>query len=446
MRSGDPPALLVDLYELSMAQAYFDEQLFGRATFELSIRSLPPERNYLVTAGLDDALAWLDGMRFEADDLDYLRTLERFTDGFLEYLGNLRFDGEAHAIPEGEIVFAGEPLLRVTGPLPAAQLAETYLINQVHFQTMAASKAARVVQSARGRPVIDFGLRRAHGTDAGLKASRSQYLAGVAATSNVLGGRTYGIPVAGTMAHSYVSAHATEMEAFRAFTRSYPETVLLIDTYDPREGARNVVRLARELGDDFAVAGVRIDSADRATNVEAVRDILDEGELRTVQIFVSGGLDEHAIERLLDEGVKCDGFGVGTKMGTSADAPSLDAIYKLVEYEGRGMAKLFDGMATIPGPKQVFRRSRGGSYESDVVGRADEEMEGHRLLVPVMREGQRLAGEFADLEAARERCRTALGRLPERLQALNPARPAYEVIISPGLQADADRFRRNQVA
>jgi len=443
LRSGDPPALLVDLYELSMAQGYFDEGLFGRATFELSIRSLPPERNYLVAAGLDDALAWLEGMRSKADDLDYLRTLERFTDGFLQYLGSLRFDGEAHAIPEGDIVFAGEPLLRVTGPLPAAQLAETYLINQVHFQTMAASKAARVVQSARGRPVIDFGLRRAHGTDAGLKASRSQYLAGAVATSNVLAGRTFGIPVAGTMAHSYVSAHTTELEAFRAFTRSYPDTVLLIDTYDPREGARNVVRLARELGDDFAVAGVRIDSADLAPNVEAVRELLDDGELRAVQIFVSGGLDEHAIERLLDAGIRCDGFGVGTKMGTSADAPSLDAIYKLVEYEGRGTAKMSDGMSTIPGPKQVFRRSQQGLYESDVLGRADEELEGQRLLVPVMREGRRLAGDFADLEAARERCRAALGQLPERLYELKPARPAYEVIISPGLRAEAGRFRRN---
>ncbi len=442
MRYGAPPALLVDLYQLSMAQAYFNEGMFGRATFELSVRGLPPERNYLVAAGLDDALGWMAGMRFEAADLDYLRTLERFTDGFLEYLRGLRFDGEAHAIPEGEVVFAGEPLLRVTGQLPVAQLAETYLLNQIHFQTMAASKAARVIRSARGIPVIDFGLRRAHGTDAGLKASRSQYLAGAAATSNVLAGETYGIPVAGTMAHSYVSAHDSEIEAFRAFTRSYPDTVLLIDTYGPQEGARNVVRLARELGEEFAVAGVRIDSGDLARNVEAVREILEEGGLCTVQIFVSGGLDEHVIKRLLEAGVRCEGFGVGTKMGASADAPSLDAIYKLVEYEGRGTAKIPEGVATIPGPKQVFRRIRDGLYDGDVVGRADEEIEGRRLLEPVMSGGRRLEGDFADLEAARERCRVALGRLPERLHTLTPGRAAYEVIISPGLRADAVRLRR----
>ena len=291
-----------------------------------------------------------------------------------------------------------------------------------------------------------MGLRRAHGIDAGLKASRSQYLAGTAATSNVLAGKIHGIPLSGTMAHSYVSTHDSEMEAFRAFVRSSPDTVLLIDTYDLTEGARNVVRLARELGEEFAVDGVRIDSGDLATNVQEVREILDEAGLRAVKIYVSGGLDEHAIERLLEAGVRCDGFGVGTKMGTSADAPSLDAIYKLVEYEGRGTAKVSDRVDTIPGAKQVFRRSGDGLYEGDVVGRPDEEVEGRRLLEPVMREGRRLAGDFADLEAGRERCREGLERLPERVHALTPARPGYEVTVSAGLQADAREFRRDHRA
>ena len=429
-----------------MAQAYFDEGLLAAATFELSIRRLPPERNYLVAAGLDDALTWLESFRLDIGQIDQLRAGGRFTEDFLEFLGGLRFEGDVHAIPEGEIVFAAEPLLRLTAPLPMAQLAETCLLNQIHFQTLAASKAARVVRSARGRPVIDFGLRRAHGSDAGLKASRAQYLAGVSATSNVLAGSRYGIPVSGTMAHSYVNVHESELDAFRQFTSIYPKTVLLIDTYDTIEGARNVVRLAQEMGEGFAVGGVRIDSGDLDADSRAVRAILDEAGLGRVQILLSGGLDEHAIDSLVESGVPVDGFGVGTRMGVSADAPSLDAVYKLVAYDGRGVAKLSTGVATIPGPKQVYRHVHDGRYEGDVVGRAGEDLSGRPLLVPVMRAGRRLQRDFSDLESARERCAAALGRLPERLHSLEPADPPYEIAISQGLRDDAESYRRGVVS
>ncbi|NIU35139.1 MAG: nicotinate phosphoribosyltransferase, partial [Gemmatimonadetes bacterium] len=357
-----------------------------------------------------------------------------FSDGFLDWLRDFRFTGEVHAAPEGTPLFADEPLLEVVAPLPEAQLAETFVMNQVHLQTVLASKASRVVHAAEGRSVVDFGLRRMHGTDAGLKAARAFHVAGLAATSNVLAGHVYGVPVTGTMAHSYIQAHDDEMEAFRAFAELYPETILLVDTYDTLEGVRRVVELARELGDEFRIRGVRLDSGDLGELAKQSRKILDEAGLRDVEIFASGGLDEDEIRRLVRAGAPIDGFGVGTGMGVSNDAPALDIAYKLTHYAGKGRLKLSPGKKILPGRKQIFRIEEGGRAVRDVIGRADEELPGRPLLRKVMEGGERLPEARESLDAARERAREERARLPEELRALEPADPPYPVQVSEELR------------
>ena len=432
-------ALFADLYELTMLQSYFERGLEAPAVFELFARSLPPERNYLLACGLADALDWLEALAFGPEALAALERLG-FPARFLDRLAGLRFRGDVYAVPEGTPVFAGEPLLTVEAALPEAQIAETYLLNQLHFQTLAASAGARVVEAAAGRPVADFGARRAHGEDAALKAARALRIAGMASTSNVAAAARYGIPAAGTMAHSYVQAHGGDLPAFRAFAATHPGATLLVDTYDAIEGVRAAIALAREPGAPRPGA-IRIDSEPLAELAAEARRLLDEAGLTETRIVASGGLDEYRVAALVRAGAPIDAFGVGTRIVTSASAPSFDAVYKLVAYGGEGRVKRSPGKATLPGRKQVFRRrdARGFALR-DVLARADERMEGEPLLAPAMRGGERLEAGAEPPERARERAASEIARLPERLRRLEPASPPYEVEVSAALRADAARL------
>ena len=338
-----------------MLQAYLEHGMHAPATFELFTRRLPPNRNYLVAAGLDAALDYLEYMCFEDAEIDYLESLERFSPEFLDYLRGFRFSGNVDALPEGTPFFANEPLLRVQAPLPEAQVVETRLLNLVQLPTAVASKAARVVAAADGRSIVDFGLRHAHGADASLAASRAAYIAGVQATSNVAAGHACGIPVAGTMAHSFVQAHDREREAFRRFMATFPGAALLVDTYDVESGVATVIELVRENGGP-APAAVRLDSGDLAAHARRTRRQLNDAGLTQVRIIASGNLDEHEIARLVADGAPIDSFGVGAALAVSEDAPCLDVVYKLVAYDGRGRMKLAAQKTTLPDPKQVFRQ------------------------------------------------------------------------------------------
>jgi len=430
----DNAALLTDLYQLTMLQAYWREGMEEEAVFSLFARRLPARRNYLLACGLDSVLSYLEHLRFTEASVGYLRGLGVFCEEFLSWLLRFRFVGDVWAVPEGTPIFADEPILEIAAPIAQAQLVETFVMNQVHHQTVVASKAVRVVEAARGRSVVDFGLRRMHGTDAGMKAARAFHVAGLAGTSNVLAGQVYGIPVSGTMAHSYIQAHEREMDAFRAFAGLYPETVLLVDTYDTLEGVRRVAELASELGEEFRVRAIRLDSGDLAELAMASREILDAAGLSRVEIFASGGLDEDEIRELLDRGAPIDGFGVGTGLGVSKDAPSLDVAYKLTAYAGRGRLKLSPGKPIRPGRKQIFRQEEGGWAVRDVLARWDEEHLGRPLLAKVMEKGQRLEAGRVSLEASRQWAREEIEQLPERIRALDPAASPYPVEISETLE------------
>jgi nicotinate phosphoribosyltransferase len=432
-------ALLTDLYELSMIQAYWRERLHEEAVFSLFVRRLPSSRNYLLACGLDEVLRYLEVLRFGEHARSYLASLPYFSADFLRWLEDFRFTGDVYAVPEGTPVFAQEPVLEVVAPLPQAQLIEAFAMNQVHLQTLAASKAARVVHAASGRPVIDFGLRRMHGTDAGLKNARAFFIAGVAATSNVLAGHVYGLPLSGTMAHSYIQAHDRELDAFRAFAATYPQAILLVDTYDTLEGVRRVVELARELGPRLQVRGVRLDSGDLAQLAAAARRILDGAGLRQIGIFASGGLDEHAIAALIAGAAPIDGFGVGGAMGVSDDAPVLDIAYKLTAYAGRGRLKRSPGKRILPGRKQVFRMEDGEGAKGDVIARFDETLPGRPLLRKVMQRGERLPEGREDLGSIRARASAEICMLPATIRALQPAAPGYPVTISDALCRDEER-------
>ncbi|MEJ2034089.1 MAG: nicotinate phosphoribosyltransferase, partial [Deltaproteobacteria bacterium] len=355
-RNENSPALLTDLYQLTMLQSYFEHGMEETAVFEFFIRKLK-KRNFYVAAGLEQALVFLENLRFTAEELEWLAGQPQFTKEFVDYLANLRFTGEIHAMPEGTVFFPNEPILRVTAPMPQAQLVETRLINLLHFQTVIASKAVRMRLAAPDKTLVDFGLRRAHGAEAGLLAARASYLAGFDATSTVLAGQLFGIPISGTMAHSFVEAHDEEIASFEHFAESLPESVmLLIDTYDTVEGARKAVALAPKLKNrGIGIKGVRLDSGDLSELARKVRRILDEGGLPEVKIFSSGSLDEYILKEFVEADVPIDGFGVGTRMDTSADAPYTDSAYKLQEYAGRARRKLSEGKATWPGRKQVYR-------------------------------------------------------------------------------------------
>ena len=434
--SGDDGlTLFSDLYQFTMLQAYFEERMTEPAVFSLFVRRLPRNRNFLVACGLDTVLDYLESLRFTQQDLDYLHTLKIFSDRFLTWLAEFRFTGDVHAVREGTPVFANEPILEVEAPLPEAQLIETFLLNQIQLQTMLASKAHRVVTAARGRSVIDFGARRMHGIDAALNAARAFRIAGVNATSNVLAGKRFGIPVAGTLAHSYIQAHGDEAAAFRAFADLYPDTVLLIDTYDTLAGVERVIELAKELGEDFKVRAVRLDSGDLLDLSRRVRVALDGAGLANVQIFASSSLDEYKIDKLVSAGAPIDGFGVGTAMGVSADAPYLDIVYKLTSYAGEGRVKLATDKPVLPGRKQIFRMADGEHDTGDTIARADEDLPGRPLLQQAMRDGKRLIPPTRDLDETRCYAAEQIARLPDGVRGLPEADPQYPVEISPKLNA-----------
>jgi nicotinate phosphoribosyltransferase len=430
-------ALFTDLYEITMAASYFREGMREPATFSLFVRKLPRGRAFLIAAGLEDALNYLRGFQFSDEAIQYLRSFHQFDPAFLDYLQALRFTGQVRAVPEGTAVFADEPLLEVTAPIIEAQLVETAVMNLCHFQTLLASKAARSVIAARGRPVVEFGLRRTHGLDAGMKAARSAFIAGVAKSSNVLAGRYYGVPPTGTMAHSYVSAFPHEIDAFRAFARAFPtSTILLIDTYDTVAAAHKAVEVAKEMeAEGRWLDGVRLDSGDIVTLSKEVRRILDEAGLDYVRIFVSGGLDEETVEEFLEAGAPIDAFGIGTRMDVSADAPYLDMAYKLVRYGERYVLKTSPGKETWTGEKQVYRfRARDGRFVGDVIALRDEPPAAagaDPLLRTVMQSG-RLVAPHPPLAAVREHCAAQVAALPQELRRLrNPG--SYPVSYSEGL-------------
>lgn len=437
--------LLTDLYELTMLDAYRRQGMEAAASFEFFVRKLPPCRNFLVAAGLAQVVEFLETARFTEEELAWLERTGRFAPETIERLRAFRFTGDVDAMPEGTVFFADEPVLRVTAPLPEAQLVESRLINLLHFQILIASKAARMVLAAPGKILLDFGLRRAHGAEAGLLAARASYLAGFTGTATVPAEPLFGIPIYGTMAHSFVQAFGSEREAFEAFARSRPKSlILLIDTYDTEAAARLVVEMAPELAArGTPVAGVRIDSGDLAAHARAVRAILDAGGLREVKIFASGGLDEQLLARHRAEGVPIDGYGIGTSLTTSTDWPALDCAYKLVAYAGEPRRKRSEGKATWPGAKQVWRRRANGRMVGDRLGLAEERQEGEPLLVPVVRGGKRV-GPLPWLEEARARCARELEALPEPLRHLEPAEPPYPVEPSEALRALAAACDRRQ--
>ena len=429
-------ALLTDLYQLTMAQGYYQSRRLGRATFSLFIRSYPNNRGYFVAAGLGDVLAFLEDFSFDAEAIDFLHSKRLFADEFLDFLPQVRFTGEVWAIPEGRIFFKDEPILEVTGPMVEAQIVETFLINQINLQSLIAGKAARCVHTAGGRGVVDFALRRAHGIDAGMKVARSSYLAGFSATSNVLAGKTYGIPIVGTMAHSFVTSFECEIDAFRAYVTSFPDnSILLIDTYDTVAGARNAVEIADEMAaKGQRLQGVRIDSGDLAKLAIEVRKIFDQAGHRDVKIIGSGGLDEYDIADYSAANVPYDSYGVGTKMGVSADAPWSDMAYKLVEYDGRAVLKLSPGKSSWPGKKQVFRlQDDQGRLRRDIIALRSENVPGGEpLLKKVMADGK-IAAPLPGLDHHRAVFLDEFKRLPDPIKAVrNPA--TYDVAYSRGLQ------------
>jgi nicotinate phosphoribosyltransferase len=433
----NPPsgALLTDLYQLTMLQTYVEQGMEEPAVFEFFIRKLPPRRNFLLAAGLEQALEYLETLRFTDRELDWLKTGGRFPAPFVDYLARLRFTGDVHAMPEGTVFFPDEPVLRVIAPLPQAQLVETRLINLLHFQTVIASKAARLVLLAQGKPLIDFGLRRAHGAEAGTLAARAGYLAGFAGTATVSAGVQFGVPVYGTMAHSFVQAHVDETESFERFAKSHPDNVvLLLDTYDTEAAAGKVTALAPRLTrQGITIKGVRLDSGDLADHARKVRRILDAGGLPHVTIVASGNIDEAALRRLVEVKAPIDLFAVGTHVTTSSDAPYADCAYKLQEYAGRPCRKRSEGKATWPGRKQVYRQyGPDGRMAGDVITLEGDRQEGTALVQPVMQGGKRLAPPrpLADMRAATA---AELSRLPEPLRTLQDG-ASYPVQISRALQ------------
>jgi nicotinate phosphoribosyltransferase len=439
--------LLTDLYQLTMLQTYFAVGMRDTAVFELFVRKLPESRNFMVAAGLEQALEFLENMRFGEEELEWIRASGLFKADFAEHLASLRFTGDVHAMPEGTVFFPNEPLLRVTAPMPEAQLIESRLLNLVHYETVVATKAARSVLAAPGKQLVDFGLRRAHGAEAGMLAARASYIAGYTGTATVLAAARYGIPVFGTMAHSFIEAHENETQAFEDFARAFPKgTVFLVDTYDTETGVKKVAALAPRLArEGIAIKGVRLDSGDLVDLARSARQILDAAGLQKSVVFASGNLDEYVIAKLLAAEAPIDGFGVGTSLTTSLDVPSLDAVYKLQEYAGRARRKRSTGKATWPGRKQVYRHYAGdGKFGHDLVALESDRQDGEPLLVPVMRAGRR-TGPPEEIAAMRGRVERQLAALPPALRSLDAAAP-YRVEIAEGLRALADELDREMEA
>jgi nicotinate phosphoribosyltransferase len=436
------PALLVDLYELTMAAGYFEHGVDARATFELFVRQLPRERSYLVASGIDAALEYLECLRFTEEDVRYLRAQPAFrtvSDPFFEHLRRFRFSGDVDAVREGTLVFAEEPILRVTAPVEEAQIVETYLLSVVNFETLVASKAARVVRAAGRASVLEFGTRRAHGPEAGLRAARAAYVGGCAATSNVLAGMRYGLPIAGTAAHSWTQIFPSERRSFEALVETFPDTaILLIDTYDSLAGAEIAATLGRP------VSGVRLDSGELLEKSRHVREILDRHGLHETQIVASGDLNEHKIQELVANGAPIDSFGVGTDLATSRDVPALSVVYKLVEFvrdrQVHYTTKFSEEKVYWPGRKQVFRFSQAGRFHHDLLARAEEEYpEAVPLLEPALRAGKRVIAR-EPLAEVRARSMANLGQLPEPYHALRDA-PLYPVEKSAALDRLLEEVR-----
>ena len=427
--------LLTDLYQLTMLQGYWHEGMAETAVFELFVRKLPAGRNFLIAAGLAQALDYLEHLAFSEEEIAFLHDSGFFDARFLDQLASLRFRGDVDAMPEGTVFFPNEPVLRVTAPLPQAQLVETRLINLIQFQTLIASKAVRCVLAAPGKTLVDFGLRRAHGSEAGLLAARAAYLAGFTGTSNVQAGSAFAIPIFGTMAHAYIMAHDDELAAFRGFALSQPDNVvLLIDTYDTLAAVDKVISLARELAPkNIAIKAVRIDSGDLASLATEVRHKLDQAGFPQIGIFASGDLDEYALRRFQREAIPIDGYGVGTKLTTSSDAPYLNCAYKLQEYAGLPRRKVSSGKQTWPGSKQVYRqRDSDGVLVEDILTTKGDVREGEPLLQPVMRQGKRLS-PHESLPSIRMRVVEELASLPSPIKALETP-VSFEVEISEALQ------------
>jgi nicotinate phosphoribosyltransferase len=444
--------LLTDLYQLTMLQGYFDQGMEETAVFEFFVRKFPSQRNFLIAAGLEQALSFVENLRLTPEELEWISGHSAFRPAFVRYLEKLHFTGDIHAMPEGTVFFPNEPILRVTAPISQAQLVESRLINLLHFQTLIASKAARSVLIAPNKLLVDFGLRRAHGSEAGVLAARASYLAGFAGSATVLAAPLWGVPIFGTMAHSFIQAHDDEIVAFDHFAHSLPDNViLLIDTYDTEAAAEKVVRLAPELErEGIKIKGVRLDSGDLAEHAFKVRCILDQGGLKDATIFASGSIDEYVLERLLQKGAPIDGFGIGTHMDTSADAPYLDCAYKLVEYAGRARRKRSEGKVLWPGRKQVYRNyGEDGCMTGDVLSVEGDVQEGEPLIRQFMKAGRRVL-TCEPLHDLRQRALAEIKRLPRSLLTLDHA-PNYPVTVSEALrnlaqQVDAGQLRHMQTA
>jgi nicotinate phosphoribosyltransferase len=435
-------ALATDLYQMTMGASYYALGMDSQATFSLTVRKPPENRSFLVVAGIEEVLDRLISLRFDEHVLDYLRSTGQIRPEFIEFLRDFRFSGDVWAAPEGSIVFPDEPILEVQAPILEAQLAETLAINSIHYAMAVATKAARCRIAAPKAALIDFGLRRTPGIEAGSTVARSAYIVGFDSTSNLLAGQRFGIPVAGTVAHSFIEARPSEIDAFRVFRDTFPGPVtLLIDTYDTVRGAHHAVQVAKEIeADGNHVGAVRLDSGDLVALSREVRKILDDAGLNGVRIIASGGLDEFELERFSQEQAPIDGYGVGTQIGTSADSPILDMAYKLVEYEGTGRLKLSTGKISLVGAKQVWRRyTSDGTFGQDMVCTRDESPPGddwQSLLEPVMIRGDIVSRP--SLDQIRRRFAGELSRLPERLRVIN-GRGEYEVLLSEELRRRQER-------
>ncbi|TFH86336.1 nicotinate phosphoribosyltransferase [Billgrantia azerbaijanica] len=427
-------ALLTDLYQLTMLQAYWKEGMAERATFSLYFRKLPPTRRFMLACGQQYAAELATRLRFSEAHRARLAETGTFDDAFLDWLGGFRFSGDIWTLPEGTPVFENEPFMEVDAPIAEAQLLESLVMNLVQLETVLASKAVRIVMAARGRPVVDFGLRRMHGVDAAVRGVRAYRTAGLAGTSNVLGGLRHDLPLRGTMAHSYILAHDNEREAFRAFARHYPGTTLLVDTHDTLAGVDKVIELMAE-EPELRVAAIRLDSGDLGELAHRSRERLDAAGHTDVKIIASSGLDEHKIAALLDDNAPIDAFGVGTEMGVSADAPVIDLSYKLVEYAGTPRVKHSTGKINLPGRKQLYRRrDAAGRLAGDVIARRDETIEdAEPLLVPLVRQGRLDTAAMALASDARERVRRSLDAMPETLKRLASGQADYPIELGPEL-------------
>ncbi len=441
----NPGPLFTDLYELTMAQTYFNNSMFDTAAFSLFIRDYPKNRRYFVAAGLEQVLNGLADYTFASDDLEYLSSTGLFTADFLKYLQKFKFTGTVRAMPEGTVFFANEPVLEVSAPLIEAQILETYLINSIGFATLIATKASRCVHAAKGRPVMDFSARRTQGYDAAVKVARSAYLAGFSATSNVLAGKFYGIPVAGTMAHSFVTSFASETDAFAAYAKSYPDkAIFLIDTYDTLEGAKNAARVALDLKTQgHHVLGVRLDSGDMADLSQNVRKILDNAGLTDMKIFASSGFDEYQLADLMAKAAAIDAFGVGTRMGVSADAPYLDMVYKMVHYRGKDICKFSPGKINLPGEKQVFRKFNAqGRMQGDIIALKNERYPDDMtpLLKTVIKNGN-ITEPFPALHQIRDEFAWNFSCLDETYKSLDGTKK-YPVVVSEKLNMMLDYIKK----